>query len=135
VHAFQAWNGQPRVVLYDNLKSAVLERRGTQILFNPRLVELTAHFTAQACQVRAVCIATAHAYARTVAWPTAIRKGAWNEPSAMCATPSGPDGPSLRWPNAIARLGSGVIKWRIHGAGRERIAALWNRPSPKSSPV
>ncbi len=32
VHAFQAWNGQPRVVLYDNLKSAVLERRGSQIL-------------------------------------------------------------------------------------------------------
>ena len=28
VHAFQAWNGQPRVILYDNLKSAVLERRG-----------------------------------------------------------------------------------------------------------
>src|SRR6266478_9154995 len=55
VHAFQAWNGQPRVILYDNLKSAVLERRGAQILFNPRLVELTAHyhFTAQACQVRA----------------------------------------------------------------------------------
>ncbi len=32
VHAFQSWNGQPRVVLYDNLKSAVLERRGNQIL-------------------------------------------------------------------------------------------------------
>ena len=38
VHAFQAWSGQPRVILYDNLKSAVLERRGNQILFNPRLV-------------------------------------------------------------------------------------------------
>jgi transposase len=52
VHAFQSWNGQPRVVLYDNLESAVLQRRGRQ---NPRLVELTAHyhFTAQACQVRA----------------------------------------------------------------------------------
>lgn len=55
VHAFQAWNGQPRVLLYDNLKSAVLERRGTQILFNPHLVELSAHyhFALQACQVRA----------------------------------------------------------------------------------
>jgi len=28
VHAFDAWAGQPRVILYDNLKSAVLERRG-----------------------------------------------------------------------------------------------------------
>lgn len=25
--SFQAWNGQPRVILYDNLKAAVLERR------------------------------------------------------------------------------------------------------------
>jgi transposase len=55
VHAFQAWNGQPRVVLYDNLKSAVLERRGAQILFNPRLLELSGHyhFAAHPCQVRA----------------------------------------------------------------------------------
>ncbi len=55
VHAFQAWNGQPRVILYDNLKSAVLERRGNQVLFNPRLLELSAHyhFAARPCQVRA----------------------------------------------------------------------------------
>jgi transposase len=55
VHAFETWNGQPRTILYDNLKSAVLERRGSQIHFNPRLIELTAHyhFTAQPCQVRA----------------------------------------------------------------------------------
>ena len=54
VHAFQAWNGQPRMILYDNLKSAVLERRGSQILFNPRLLELSAHyhFAPQLCQVR-----------------------------------------------------------------------------------
>jgi transposase len=55
VHAFQAWNGQPRVILYDNLRSAVLERRGDQILFNPRLIELSAHyhFAPRPCQVRA----------------------------------------------------------------------------------
>src|SRR5664279_3452422 len=55
VHAFQVWNGQPRVLLYDNLKSAVLERRGTQILFNPRLLELSAHYHVEPrpCQVRA----------------------------------------------------------------------------------
>ena len=28
VNAFHTWNGQPRTLLYDNLKSAVLERRG-----------------------------------------------------------------------------------------------------------
>ena len=55
VHAFQDWKGQPRMILYDNLKSAVLERRGAQILFNPRLLELSAHyhFAPQFCQVRA----------------------------------------------------------------------------------
>jgi hypothetical protein len=55
VHAFDAWCGQPRVILYDNLKSAVLERRGDQILFNPRLLELSAHYhcVPQPCQVRA----------------------------------------------------------------------------------
>jgi transposase len=55
VRAFEAWNGQPRVILYDNLKSAVLERRGRQILFNPQLVELSGHyhFSAQPCPVRA----------------------------------------------------------------------------------
>src|ERR1051326_4083204 len=55
VHAFQYWSGQPRVILYDNLKSAVLERRGNQIQFHPRLIELSAHyhFAPRPCQVRA----------------------------------------------------------------------------------
>ena len=43
VHAFQAWSGQPRIILYDNLKSVVLERRGNQIQFHSRLIELSAH--------------------------------------------------------------------------------------------
>jgi len=55
VHAFQAWSGTPRITLYDNLKSVVLERRGDAILFNPRLLELCGHyhFLARPCQVRA----------------------------------------------------------------------------------
>ena len=55
VHAFETWSGQPRVILYDNLKSAVLERRGNQILFHPRLLELSGHyhFAPRPCQVRA----------------------------------------------------------------------------------
>src|SRR5713101_6072650 len=55
VHAFEYWPGQPRVILYDNLKSAVLERRGNQIQFHPRLIELSGHyhFLARPCQVRA----------------------------------------------------------------------------------
>jgi transposase len=55
VHAFEDWAGQPRVMLYDNLRSAVLERRGNEIHFNPRLMELCAHyhFIARPCQIRA----------------------------------------------------------------------------------
>lgn len=42
--AFLAWNGIPRVLLYDNLKSAVLERRGDAIRFNPTLLEFASHY-------------------------------------------------------------------------------------------
>jgi len=42
--AFQAWGGVARVVLYDNLKSAVLERQGDAIRFNPLLLEFARHY-------------------------------------------------------------------------------------------
>ncbi|GAB6044322.1 IS21 family transposase [Endothiovibrio diazotrophicus] len=42
--AFEAWDGLPRVLLYDNLKSAVLERRGEAIRFHPTLLEFAAHY-------------------------------------------------------------------------------------------
>ncbi|MNK85620.1 Integrase core domain protein [compost metagenome] len=41
--AFAFFSGVPRTLLYDNLKSAVLERVGTAIRFNPRLLEFAAH--------------------------------------------------------------------------------------------
>ena len=44
VAAFEAWGALPRVLLYDNLKSAVLERRGDAIRFHPTLLELAAHY-------------------------------------------------------------------------------------------
>ena len=44
VAAFDAWGGVPRVALYDNLKSAVLERQGTVIRFNPTLLALAGHY-------------------------------------------------------------------------------------------
>ena len=42
--AFCAFNGVGRVVLYDNLRSAVLERQGDAIRFNPALLEFAAHY-------------------------------------------------------------------------------------------
>jgi len=44
VEAFTAFNGCSRVVLYDNLKSAVLERQGDAIRFNPALLALAGHY-------------------------------------------------------------------------------------------
>ena len=44
VGAFEAWGGVPRVLLYDNLKSAVLERRGQAIRFNPALLAFAGHY-------------------------------------------------------------------------------------------
>jgi len=42
--AFWAWGGVPRVLLYDNLKSAVLERRGDAIRFHPTLLEFAGRY-------------------------------------------------------------------------------------------
>jgi transposase len=44
VGAFAAWQGVPRVLLYDNLKSAVLERHGAAIRFHPTLLGFAGHY-------------------------------------------------------------------------------------------
>jgi hypothetical protein len=48
VRAFSYFEGVPRIVLYDNLRSAVLERRGNLVRFHPRLIELCSHYHFQA---------------------------------------------------------------------------------------
>ena len=44
VGAFQSFGGVARVLLYDNLKSAVLERQGQAIRFHPTLLALAGHY-------------------------------------------------------------------------------------------
>ena len=44
VAAFEAFGGVARVLLYDNLKSAVLERQGEAIRFHPTLLALAGHY-------------------------------------------------------------------------------------------
>ena len=44
VDAFAWFAAVPRVLLYDNLRSAVLERSGAAIHFHPTLLELAAHY-------------------------------------------------------------------------------------------
>jgi transposase len=44
VESFRALGGSARVLLYDNLKSAVLARIGEVIQYHPRLIELASHY-------------------------------------------------------------------------------------------
>ena len=44
VEGFERLGGVPRTVLYDNLKSVVLERQGDLIRFHPRILELAGHY-------------------------------------------------------------------------------------------
>jgi len=44
VESFRFFKGAPRVILYDNLKSAVLEREGDAVRFHPTLLALAGHY-------------------------------------------------------------------------------------------
>jgi len=44
VAAFQAFKGVPKVCLFDNMKTAVLERNGSAIRFHPTLLDLASHY-------------------------------------------------------------------------------------------
>jgi transposase len=44
VEAFATFQGVARTMVYDNLRSAVLERAGTAIRFHPQLLELAGHY-------------------------------------------------------------------------------------------
>jgi transposase len=52
--SFDFFGAVPRLILYDNLKSAVLEREGTAVRFNPVMIALAKHhhFEPRACAVR-----------------------------------------------------------------------------------
>jgi transposase len=52
LHAFRAFGGVPRQVLHDNLKTAVLERRGGAIHWQPQYLDFAHYygFTPRACQ-------------------------------------------------------------------------------------
>lgn len=104
VAAFDAWGGVPRVALYDNLKSAVLERRGDAMHFNPKLVELA---NAYHFEIRPVAVARGNEkgrverairYVRSSFWPARTWRDLDDlneQATAWC------DGPAMqrRWPD------------------------------------
>lgn len=44
VHAFNDWRGISRTILFDNMASVVVERRGDIIRFHPRILDLAGHY-------------------------------------------------------------------------------------------
>lgn len=75
VHALHFFGGVPRRLLYDNLKSVVLERRADAIRFHPTALDLAAHYRFEA---RPVAVARGNEkgrvertirYLRTSFWP------------------------------------------------------------------
>jgi len=72
VEAFAAFGGVARVLLYDNLKSAVLERAGDAIRFNPELLRFAAH---HAFEPRPVAVARGNEKGRVERSIRYIREG------------------------------------------------------------
>ena len=73
--AFEWFGGVPRRVLYDNLKTVVLERRGDAIRFHPTLLGFAGHYR---YEPRPVAVARGNEkgrvertirYLRTSFWP------------------------------------------------------------------
>jgi len=96
VEAFVAFGGVARVILYDNLKSAVLERVGDAVRFNPELLGFAAH---HCYEPRPVAIARGNDRgpheACFVGW---WRRDAW---SAAFATYAGPSSPHASSPTSM----------------------------------
>jgi transposase len=108
VRAFDALGGVARTLLIDNLRSAVLERRGDAVRLHPRLIELCAHYHC-----------AAHA---------------WREASATFARASSRHESSPRSRSSTARPGRGATRSPIAASGRAETAARWRKCSRRRSP-
>ena len=74
VAAFEDWQGLPRTLFYDNLKSAVLDRRGDAIRFNPVLVDLASHYH---FEIRPVAVARGNEKGRVERAIRYVRSSFW----------------------------------------------------------
>ena len=108
VHAFHNWDGAPRTLQTDNLRSVVLERYGDAITSTP--ASWNSPRTTTSPRVRA-------------ALPEEMKKGASNGPSSMYVKISSPRAPSPPSPILTARLS----EWRDQVAHQ--------RPWPETTPA
>ena len=119
VGAFTAWNGCPRVLLYDNLKSAVLERQGDAIRFHSTLIAFAAHYRYDP---------------RPVAVARGNEKGRVGAPSAMCVTTSLRPESSPISTTSMSRPRLGAAAWRRTGAAPDKMASGSARLLPRRRP-
>ena len=119
VLAFAAFGGVARVLLYDNLKSAVLERvdhaGGSAIRFN---ADLLAFAAAHRYEPRPVAVARGNdrgpREACFVGW---WRRAGSSDQSATSATTSSPPAASPTWTTSTRRRRSGARAMPVIGAG------------------
>src|SRR5579864_2469390 len=95
--AFTAWNGCPRVILYDNLKSAVLERQGNIIRFHPTLLAFAGHYR---FEPRPVAVARGNEKGRVERSISYIRKSFF--PARQWSTLEDLNAQAARWCEDIA---------------------------------
>lgn len=101
VDAWAFFGGVTRCVLYDNLKSVVLERRGDAIKFHPRALELAAHYCFEA---RPVAVARGNEKGRVERMIRYLRTSFW---------------PAREWQD-LADLNAQVRGWCLDVAGTRR---------------
>jgi transposase len=82
VGAFEAWDGLPKVLLYDNLRSAVLERQGDAIRFHPTLLALSAHYR---FEPRPVAVARGNEKGYVSHYTSLVRFGTTSAKRRRCA--------------------------------------------------
>ncbi len=91
VEAFEAWQGVPRELWYDNLKSVVLERHGDAIRFNPRLLDFAARAWRDIDDLNAQARAWCDGVAADRPWPDdrsiSVREAFERERGSLLALP------------------------------------------------
>ena len=114
VEAFETWFGVPRVILYDNLKSAVLERQGNVIRFHPTLFEFAGRY-------------------RFDPRPVAVARGkaGSNERFDTSARASSQPANLLIWMTSMLRLMFGATAWQRIEPAPNKIPSVFARPSPR----
>lgn len=118
--AFDAFRGVPRRILYDNLKTAVLERRGDAIRFHPTLLELASF---HGFEPRPVAVARGNEKGRVERTIRYLRTSFW---------------PALQWDD-LDDLNHKVAQWCVDVAGARKcpeddsmtVETAWKEEQPQ----